>query len=95
MKCDGDGFVPDFEHRYFTEDIPYGMLLLKYMAQLTGVETPAIDTVLEWGGRMTGTRYLAQGRIDTALCTRIACLDRAMIEEIVHTPAARPQPRTT
>ena len=86
MKCDGDGFVPDFEHRYFTEDIPYGMLLLKYMAQLTGVETPAIDTVLEWGGRMTGTRYLAQGRIDTVLCTRIACLDRAMIEEIVHTP---------
>ncbi|WP_304973891.1 NAD/NADP octopine/nopaline dehydrogenase family protein, partial [uncultured Alistipes sp.] len=45
MKCDGDGFVPDFEHRYFTEDIPYGMLLLKYMAQLKGVETPAIDTV--------------------------------------------------
>ena len=49
MKAVKDGFVPDFQSRYFTEDFPYGLKLIQNVAQKQGVLTPVINKVLEWG----------------------------------------------
>ena len=49
MKQTGNGFVPDFESRYFTEDFPYGLQLIKDLALKNNLSTPMIDKVLEWG----------------------------------------------
>lgn len=49
MKKVEGGFVPDFQSRYFTEDFPYGLQLIKNLAQQQGVLTPTIDQVLKWG----------------------------------------------
>ena len=49
MKAVRDGFVPDFQSRYFTEDFPYGLKLIQNVAQKQGVLTPVINKVLEWG----------------------------------------------
>lgn len=57
------GYKLDSDMRYFTEDIPYGMLMVKAFAELVGVETPIIDTVLEWAQKVMGKRYVANGRI--------------------------------
>lgn len=43
------GWVPDFKSRYFTEDFPYGLQLVKDLAFKQHIETPTIDRVLEWG----------------------------------------------
>lgn len=44
-----DGWIPDFKSRYFTEDFPFGLQLIKDLAVKYQVETPTIDKVLEWG----------------------------------------------
>ena len=49
MKQVDGGWVIDFSSRYFTEDFPYGLNIIKNIAQKKGIKTPNIDKVLKWG----------------------------------------------
>jgi len=42
------GFVPDFESRYFKEDFPYGLCVIKSFAHILHHPTPIIDMILKW-----------------------------------------------
>lgn len=53
----GDGFVPDFSSRFYVEDIPFGICILRALGMLADVKTPAIDEILQWYYRMTGKLY--------------------------------------
>ena len=44
-----DGWIPDFKSRYFTEDFPYGLQIIKNLAKKNNIPTPTIDKVLAWG----------------------------------------------
>ncbi|KAJ9461462.1 Tauropine dehydrogenase [Diplonema papillatum] len=59
-----DYWVPNFESRYFTEDIPFGLLTNKGLAELLGVETPMMDTILEWCQKEMGKKWLVNGRVN-------------------------------
>lgn len=47
-----EGWLPDFKSRYFTEDFPFGLQLIKDLAVKYQVETPMIDRVLTWGNKL-------------------------------------------
>jgi hypothetical protein len=64
MLTTADGFVPDFQSRYFTEDIPYGLLIIKGVAEITATATPAIDTILTWAQTMMDKEYLVGAKLD-------------------------------
>jgi hypothetical protein len=49
MKQTEKGWTPDFTSRYFTEDFPYGLQLIKDLAIKNNLSTPTIDMVLQWG----------------------------------------------
>lgn len=61
MKETESGYVPDFASRYFTEDFPFGILIIKSMAEILHIDTPHIDKVLLWGQRMLEKEYLRDG----------------------------------
>lgn len=63
LRATADGYVPDFEHRFFTEDIYHGLVSVRGIASLAGVRTPAIDKVLRWAGRLVGRRFIRGGRL--------------------------------
>lgn len=48
VKETPNGWVPDFESRYFTEDFPFGLKFIKKLAE-GKIKTPNIDCVYEWG----------------------------------------------
>ena len=48
MKKTENGFIPDLDSRYFTEDFECGTFYIRDTARLNGIETPAIDMVCEW-----------------------------------------------
>ncbi|KNC80572.1 hypothetical protein SARC_07071 [Sphaeroforma arctica JP610] len=57
------GYVPDFENRYFTEDIPEGLCIYKGVAEIVGVETPMLDKVFNWASKHMGKEYLVDGKM--------------------------------
>jgi NAD/NADP octopine/nopaline dehydrogenase, alpha-helical domain len=53
-------FVPDFDHRFLAEDIPFGLAVSRGIAELVGAPTPAIDTILRWSQALSGRDYLGR-----------------------------------
>ena len=54
------GFKPDFSSRFFTEDMPCGVSIIKALALLVDVKTPTIDKILSWYEKMTGIQYFKE-----------------------------------
>lgn len=48
MKQTESGWIPDLQSRYFTEDFPFGLQLVKDLAIQYQVSTPTIDQILKW-----------------------------------------------
>jgi len=63
MKEVDGGWVPDFENRYFTEDIPEGVAMYKGIADLAGFETPAIDEIVCFFQKFMGKEYIKDGKL--------------------------------
>ena len=64
VKTTEDGkFMPDFTHRYMTEDVPYGLVVIRGVAEIVGVQTPNIDKVLKWCQEKTGKEYLVNSKL--------------------------------
>jgi len=68
-------FVPDFGARYLTEDVPYGLAVSRAIAELAGVETPALDRVIGWAGAQLGKDFLSTHQDETRVPQRYG-LDR-------------------
>ena len=39
-------FVPNFGYRYLSEDVPFGLVTTRALAEIVDVETPAIEEVI-------------------------------------------------
>ncbi|MBA7497039.1 Opine dehydrogenase [subsurface metagenome] len=53
----------DVKSRYLTEDIPYGLLVSKAIAELADVPTPTIDEVIQRASKWVGVQYLINGKL--------------------------------
>ena len=56
-------FVPNFEYRYLTEDVPFGLVITRAFAEIANVPTPTIDEVILWAQTQMQRIYLAEGKI--------------------------------
>ena len=66
MKKIGDKYFIDLESRYFQEDFPFGLCVLKAYAQITCVKTPVMNSVLYWYQKLSGVQFLdSNGNLDT------------------------------
>ncbi len=54
---------PDtFHHRYITEDVPYGLVLMSSLGRAMGVPMPTCDHVVQVVGAVMGRDYFSEGR---------------------------------
>jgi len=63
LKQKGDAWEPDFENRYFTEDIPCGLCTYKGVADIFGVKTPYTDELVYWAQKHMGKEYIVDGAL--------------------------------
>lgn len=68
MKLDDGTYGLDTKCRFFTDDIPYGVLIAKWVGQELGVETPFIDEIIEWASSIRGEHFLKDGKVDLVHC---------------------------
>ena len=52
------GYVPDTKYRYWTEDVPCGLVVILGVAELFEVDTPMIKTVILWMQEKMGKQYI-------------------------------------
>ncbi|MGZ4955536.1 MAG: NAD/NADP octopine/nopaline dehydrogenase family protein [Methylobacter sp.] len=57
------GYIPDFNCRFYLEDVPHGLVVIKGVAELAGVETPTIDKVLIWAQTQMNCEYWVDGAL--------------------------------
>jgi hypothetical protein len=56
-------YLPNFQYRYFTEDIPMGLMVTRGIAELAGVPTPHMDDVILWCQGCMGREFLKDGSV--------------------------------
>ena len=61
-----DTFAIDYQARYLAEDVPYGLAVLRGLAELAGVATPTLDAVITWAQQRLGRHYLHNGTLSGA-----------------------------
>lgn len=54
-----EGWIPDINSRYFTEDFGYGLKFIYDLASKNGIESPCINKVYSWGNAI---QALANGK---------------------------------
>jgi opine dehydrogenase len=52
---------PNLQHRYLTEDIPYGLVPLAYLGDVVGVPTPMSDALVELASKVNHVNYWKDG----------------------------------
>ncbi len=57
-------FVPNFQYRYLSEDVPFGLVATRALAELAGVATPTIDSVITWAQAVMGKVYLVGDKLE-------------------------------
>ena len=57
------GYKVDPTVRYFTEDIPFGLILIKSFAEYVNIETPNIDKIISWAQHVMGKEYIVNGKL--------------------------------
>ena len=60
---EGKKYLPNFKYRYYTEDIPCGLVVTKGIAELAGVATPNMDEVIYWCQERIGKEYVVDGKL--------------------------------
>jgi opine dehydrogenase len=50
------------DHRYFHEDVAYGLVFWQSLAEQIGVKTPHISAVIRLASALMGQDYVAQGK---------------------------------
>jgi hypothetical protein len=51
-------FAPNFGYRYMREDVPYGLVITRALADIVNVRTPTIDEVIRWAQSVMEKVYL-------------------------------------
>ena len=56
-------YLPNFQSRYFIEDVPCGLVVTRGIAELANFPTPFIDRLLFWCQECMGREYLVDGKL--------------------------------
>lgn len=80
------GYVPDVHSYCFSEDISFGLVIVKGVAEIVGVATPTIDRVIGWAQQAMGHDYIHGDRLtgtDAALLPIPARFGISNVAELV------------
>ncbi len=63
VQQDSGEWVLDKDHRFFTDDIRYGLCIAKWMADQLGLEVPAIDKITTWVQDLRHEKIIVDGKL--------------------------------
>ncbi len=82
IQAPDGGYRPDFHHRFLTEDVPFGLVVMRGVAALAGVPTPHMDEVITWSQERMSRQYLRRGQLQGRDLQSSRCPQRYGISDI-------------
>ncbi|CAF3444639.1 unnamed protein product [Rotaria socialis] len=76
IKTETEKYIPDFKHRFLTEDVLFGLLVIRSIAEMVGVSTPCMDEVLTWCQQKICQEYLVGSKLITKNLATTRCPQR-------------------
>lgn len=71
MHLESGEYMIDKHCRFFTDDIPYGLLITKWIAEQLGEEVPFIDEIINWVQELRGDKFLTtNNKVDLEACLK-------------------------
>lgn len=58
------GVIPNIEGRFFWEDIPFGLCILKDISNILGLETPGFDKMIGWHQKFMNKQFIINGKLN-------------------------------
>jgi hypothetical protein len=58
IERDDGRYLPNFQHRFLAEDVPFGLVVIRGIAEIARIPTPCMDMVLTWSQERLGKEYL-------------------------------------
>ncbi|MCU4176209.1 NAD/NADP octopine/nopaline dehydrogenase family protein [Carboxylicivirga sp. N1Y90] len=58
VQLENGAWVIDKDHRFFTDDIHYGLCIAKWMADQLNLEVPTIDSIITWAQELRNERII-------------------------------------
>lgn len=86
MIQQNDGWIPDWSSRFFNEDIPHGLVVLRGIADLLNVAIPTLDTILSWAQTKMDCEYLIDGQLigkDVANSGAPSCYNIDTLQDLI------------
>jgi len=67
---DAGDVILDVNSRFFTDDIPYGLVIAKWIAEQLGIDTPFIRQVIMWSDKLRREHWVNEHtlKLDLAYC---------------------------
>ena len=87
-------FAPNFGHRFLAEDLPFGLVVVRGIAEIAGVETPTIDVVLAWSQERLGRQLPHRGRIRRSRHRLVPGSPAVRADDPARDPRRRTEPRS-
>lgn len=63
IECNS-GFVADTTSRLFTEDFPWGLLVIRSYYDFFGIDAPTMNKVLHWYSDYMGLKWFVEGKLE-------------------------------
>lgn len=63
-QIENGNYVPNLSTRYFTEDFPYGLAILRDFCDVCNVKTPFMDKVLGWFDHICDAHLFKDGKLE-------------------------------
>lgn len=63
IKIENNKYILDKNIRFLTEDIPYGLIMFKGIAELLFIETPTIDIIIKWAQTILKKDYIFENKL--------------------------------
>lgn len=63
MKTKAGTWKIDTNHRFFTDDIHYGLCIAKWAADRLGIDVPTIDEIIEWAQELRQEVLIENGEL--------------------------------
>jgi hypothetical protein len=75
-KTDKNDYVLNTQARTFVEDIPFGLVVLKDLAEMAGVEVPFTTQCIEWHQAMMNKEFVVNGKLNRDLLSETGAPSR-------------------